>query len=971
MAASRSTSFQSFDHLRESIRYQQERISAQIAFAKELCERHPENRELWTSRVAKTESEISRSVQSGSIQEITNAVKQAESALSPIAETAKSYTVYCVGHAHIDMNWMWSWPETVAVTNDSFTTVLRLMDEFPGFIFSQSQASVYAIIEKHNPDMLEAIAGKIHEGRWEVTASHWVEGDKNIVSAESLCRHLLYTRDYMRRLFGLEPEDVEIDWSPDTFGHAHTVPTYLSLGGVKYHYHHRPGTHGPQPRPQAFWWQAPDGSKVLSRNDMARGYNGRVTPDTILDTLSEFYQETGLRFTMFVYGVGDHGGGPTRRDLLRIRELDTWPIFPRVQFSSAKAFFERLEQEGNNLPVLDCELNFEFTGCYSSQSLIKRANRFAEKKLVDAETAAAVSWAAADGKYPTHELVEGWRNTLFSHFHDILPGSGVHDTRTYSHGLFQQTMATTGSAEPIALRQLARHINTSIPYKGADGHETNYSALGAGAGKGGEHGNISQYEYVNENGARTTLLFNPIPVSRTEIIEATLWDGTSGWENFDTNHRSFVVYPAEGEPAKAQILEEGTYWGHRFIRVAFPARVSGIGYTVCVLQEEDAPDVEPQVAQTGLAHVCSYAVYERGPEGLENDAIRLDIDPRTGGIKSLRDKRSDTEIISNSDGLIRYVVERARGMSAWEIEHSGREILPTVKKISRGHGGPYVATLEVVYSINRSDITLVYELRHRDPNLYIKIKVEWLEIGGEKTGTPTLNFALPINLENPKAMYEIPFGGIERDMEHGEEVPALRWAAIHGKADGNETCCLLLNDSKHGHSFMEGVLRLTLIRSSFAPDPYPELGSHEINLAIRPLKGGFDIAGATEAARTFEHPIRVIGTDRHQGTLPPSAKLISWSGDNSVLNSVKKALDDDAFIVKVYNPAGKPEVGTVHFDKVAFGEVSDAWETDLMERRLDRGDSIEQINPAENSITVRVPAYGIVSVGLRLGAMPE
>ena len=172
----------------------------------------------------------------------------AESLLAPLGAAAKSYTIYCAGHAHIDMNWMWSWPETVGVTIDSFTTVLRLMEEFPQFIFGQSQASVYRIVEEHRPDMLERIAARVREGRWEVTASHWVEGDKNIASGESLCRHLLYTRRYMQELFGLTPEDVQIDWSPDTFGHAHTVPSYLARGGVRYYYHHRPGVHGGDPR---------------------------------------------------------------------------------------------------------------------------------------------------------------------------------------------------------------------------------------------------------------------------------------------------------------------------------------------------------------------------------------------------------------------------------------------------------------------------------------------------------------------------------------------------------------------------------------------------------------------------------------------------------------------------------------------------------------------------------------------------
>jgi len=308
-------------------------------------------------------------------------------------------------------------------------------------------------------------------------------------------------------------------------------------------------------------------------------------------------------------------------------------------------------------------------------------------------------------------------------------------------------------------------------------------------------------------------------------------------------------------------------------------------------------------------------------------------------------------------------------MNAWEIEHSGAEIMPEVRSITREQEGPYIASVKVRYSINRSEINLVYELRHGDPNLYIQINAEWLEVGCDENGTPTLLFAMPVNLENPKAVYEIPFGGVERRMEYREEVPALRWAAVHGKADGNSAGCLLLNDSKHGHSFSENVMRLTLIRSSYAPDPYPELGSHEINLAISPFNGDFDIRSATETARIFDHPIRLIGTDNHDGALPPKSELIRWTGKKSILNSIKKAEEDSAYIIKLYNPTGDLDSGTLHFDADTFGELQAAWETDLMERPSNRLNWIGQVVSKENNIVINIPAHGIVSIGLRLDKM--
>lgn len=143
---------------------------------------------------------------SGSLEELRLAIGAMEASLADIGQAAKKYTIHCVGHGHIDMNWMWSWPETVSMTHDTFASVLNLMDQYPDFIYSQSQASVYAAIEKHHPQMFEAIQQRVKEGRWEVTAAHWVEGDKNLASGESLCRHLLYTRDYFADRFDLKPE---------------------------------------------------------------------------------------------------------------------------------------------------------------------------------------------------------------------------------------------------------------------------------------------------------------------------------------------------------------------------------------------------------------------------------------------------------------------------------------------------------------------------------------------------------------------------------------------------------------------------------------------------------------------------------------------------------------------------------------------------------------------------------------------
>ncbi len=348
---------------------QLERIQAQLAFANRLCSAYPDQATVWQPLII----EAGRVVQAGvdGNRDLDAVIAQAEAVLQPIGDVAKSYALLCISHAHIDMNWMWGWPETVAVVNDTFETMLTLLDEFPGFIFTQDQASTYAIAEQYNPALFAHIQQRVREGRWEVTASQWVEGDKNMASGESLSRHLLYTRRYVQEKFGLAPEDVQVDFEPDTFGHPATLPTILARGGVKYYYHCR-GSHGPH----LYWWIGPDGSRLLAFNDvqwyMPLAPNLVVTP-VVADPIVEFAQTTGLKQMPMLYGVGDHGGGPTRADLRRLIEMDAWPVFPKFTFSTLHNFFRTAEAAlaagTAHIPEISGERNRVFTGCYTSPPL--------------------------------------------------------------------------------------------------------------------------------------------------------------------------------------------------------------------------------------------------------------------------------------------------------------------------------------------------------------------------------------------------------------------------------------------------------------------------------------------------------------------------------------------------------------------------------------------------------------------------
>ncbi|RYG34185.1 alpha-mannosidase, partial [bacterium] len=574
------------------------RAHTQLEFAEKLAEIRPELKDGIDAA-----GDLYRQGPSG---ETDAWVAEIEARLSDAAAVAKGFKIHVVGHGHIDMNWMWSWPETVSQTHDTFESVLNLMDRYPDLTFSQSQASVYALMEKYHPETFERIRAQVKAGRWEVTAAHWVEGDKNLASGESLARHLMYTRRYFQERFGLSPEDVPVDWEPDTFGHANTIPGILVQGAVKYyyscrtgggHHHERVG----EERPPVFWWQGVDGSRVLVNRETT-WYNSYVNiGENFALPLVPFVKETGLSQWLNVFGMGNHGGGPTVNEIEWIRLAATFPCYPTVEFSTSRRYFEAIEAEidgGVTVPTLDHELNFEFTGCYTSQSAIKRANRFGENFCTEAE-----GMVVATGLGGRDSLLrEAWLNVLFNQFHDILPGSGIAATREHALGLFQETGAITGAIKREAGKTLAADIDTAslLPdepeaYQELDDIDAGRAnrIFEGGVGLGAMLSGISQ---ASTGGRRyhPIVIYNPLPFARTEMVQVDLWD-------IDLEPGRIVARGEDGRQAPTMVAYRSpnsmAEWGHMKTTVLFPATdVPAFGYKTFLFCEGEPDSDFPTVA---------------------------------------------------------------------------------------------------------------------------------------------------------------------------------------------------------------------------------------------------------------------------------------------------------------------------------------------------------------------------------------
>jgi alpha-mannosidase len=269
--------------------------------------------------------------------------------------------------------------------------------------------------------------------------------------------------------------------------------------------------------------------------------------------------------------------------------------------------------------------------------------------------------------------------------------------------------------------------------------------------------------------------------------------------------------------------------------------------------------------------------------------------------------------------------------------------------------------VEIKGKINDSTFAVTYTLNAGEPWINVTVKSTWVERGSTEIGTPTLRIQFPFALDNAAGRYENPFGSIERSLTDGSEVPSQRWATVIGKIAGTNVsgCGVVMNDSKYGHSLEGSNLRITLIRSSYDPDILPEIGEHVVRMAISPSGKVLPAADMIRLGAGFNHPLQVVATDVHKGTLPAVAKaVVASDADNVMIAAVKKAEDEDAVIFRLYETAGKSVVAKVSLDKAILGSVQSAVEVDLIEREIEKSSA----KASADGFTVKIPASGLASV---------
>ena len=812
-----------------------------------------------------------------------SACEETEKKLLPLEKAAKEYSLILCGHAHIDMNWMWGWNETVSAALATFRTMLDLMDEYPDFTFSQSQTSVYRLVEEYDPDMMERIKARIDEGRWEITSTAWVETDKNMPSGESLLNTVKYTRDYLEKTWGVDPESLKIDFSPDTFGHSAHIPEIDSFAGIKYYYHCR-GLDGDH---ILYRYKAPSGAEILMYRE-PYWYNSAITPHVGPGLIDLSRRMGGLKTGLIVYGVGNHGGGVTRRDIERAIEMKSWKIWPEVRFGTFREFFSIADKPEirEKLPVVDRELNFLFDGCYTTQSRIKRANRMTEAKLIEASSLSALGHDIFGARYNFKAYETGWRNTLFTHFHDILTGSCVQDSREYAMGLYQTAAAHAETEETLALRCLSEAVDSSMVELSDEEIKRGSQSEGAGAGFG-----VTSFAGVPnpERGVgltRVFTLYNPAGTEREDVTELRIWDWTG-------DIRRLRVTDADGKPLEFAVIDGSfqRYWDHQFNRLLVRVKLPAYGYTTVVVRQAE---VEKYPYYYGGTHnVLSY----ENSYVLENEHIRAEFDQQTMSLVSLIDKKDGSEKISRSEfaGIV-GIDTQLEGSSAWVIgKYHAIRPLTDIRRVDRfGFGGlrqGYRFDAGIYNSTVNCEITLDKGARA----LNYHINVDWNETAGRFA--PMLALRMPVGYAVSEYTRDVPMGVAVTGSEN-HDIPAQSYTA----AIGGGSPLYLMTDSKYGYRAYDNILTSTLINTAHNPDFDPERGRHEITIAV-----GIGVScprGMADISETFRFPVRYASTNPHKGALAPSGSLMTAETGSAKITSITLT-DDGKLLVRLNELAGK------------------------------------------------------------------
>jgi len=746
--------------------------------------------------------------------------------------------IVATGHAHIDVAWLWTLGQTRRKSGRTFYNVLRLMEQFPDYHFTQSQPQLYDYVRQDYPELFEAVKQRVAEGRWEPIGGTWVEMDCNVSGAESLARQFLLGRTFFREHFGPDAESPVL-WLPDVFGYAWNLPQLIKQAGLDYFMTTKIGWNQYNRLPyDSLWWQGLDGTRVLTHfictphgGDVhwISTYNGDASPTQIIGTWNTFQQKELQQELLTSIGYGDGGGGPTREMLENIREMATFPATPRVRHASAGEFFRNMETtSGDRLPTWNGELYLEYhRGTYTTHSRNKRANRKSEFLLHDAEFLAALAALLDTGyRYPTDTLRRAWELVCLNQFHDIIPGSSIGPVYVESLEQYAEVQEKAAAVRDAALSVIADKLSGDL------------------------------------------LIVNPTAFVRDDLA---FWPG-----HLAPGRR---LQREDGDPVLNQSTPDGVWIA--------AGELPPFSVTPLSVVEGQAP-----AFKTGLTAASDL---------LENDYLRVELD-RGGDVTRIYDKANQRELLPANAiaNQLQAFEDRPVSFDAWDIDIFFDDKMWTADpatSVQVVEAGPLRATLEVRRRILHSDYVQRISLAYNSPRLDFDTTIDWRERCILLKAAFPVEVLSPVatceiqwgNVQRPTHR------NTSWDWARFETC-AQKWVDL---SEGDYGVSLL-NDCKYGHDIRDNVMRISLLRGTTMPDPEADLGEHRFVCSLLPHAGTWGTA-TIAAAYALNDPLIVTGGQR-SGESPISnfQSLISADRPNIVVETVKQAEDGKGIIVRFY-----------------------------------------------------------------------
>ncbi len=854
-----------------------------------------------------------------------DSLRQAHAGLMTLRPLLQKAQIQLTGNAHIDAAWLWPWTETVEAVRQTYGTALQLMNEYPKYTFSQSAAAYDEWLEQKYPPEFQQIKDRVKEGRWEMVGGMWVEPDLNMPDGESLVRQLLVGKRYFQSRFGV---DVRIGWNPDSFGYNWQLPQIYKRSGVDYFVTQKMAWNDANQLPlKLFWWQSPDGSRVLTY--FPHDYVNEIKPINMAEAFAQAAKDNpGTKEMMHLYGIGDHGGGPTRA-MLDSGDRWTQPdkAYAQLNYGVAGTFFSTVEKNLDtehapvwnyktlaagdtklpaapagllSLPVWNDELYLEYhRGVFTTQATHKRNMRESEEELLNAEKWSSIAWLSGT-PYPGDQLNEAWKKVLFNQFHDLAAGSGISVIYKDAQKDYDMVRFTADAATNTASSTIASYVDTETGSKGVP-----------------------------------VLVFNPLSWDRSGVVEFTV--------QLPAATPAAEVVDAIGQRLAAEVSAQNAATHTFRVRVLVPV-VPRMGYALIYIRPA-----------TGEPAHSAVKVSNNG-FSLENQFVRLTVDPKNGCISSLVNKQTKFDAIAagGCGNQLQAFVDTPKDYDAWNIDadfdkvFTNLDMVDSVKLVEQD-------SLRAVLRVTRhwqastfvEDITVYAGL----PRVEVVMDVDWHE------RHKLLKAGFPLAATSPHATYEIPYGSIERPTTRNNsvedakfEVPALRWADIGDDKNGFS----LINESKYGYDAKGNLLRLSLLRSPTWPDPEADQGHQHFAYALYPHAGSWKQALTVRQGYEFNYPLTAMQVEPHAGKLPDSYHFLTVNQDNVVVTAMKKTEDGEGLLLRFYEWAGKGGNVTL----VLPPGIVSATLANLMEKP--EGASLEVLGGQQ--VTVPVTPYEIQTV---------